>query len=157
MTLVRRYFICAVLRSCETPAELVVCGRAVMRDARMSLFIFAVLSAFLRSGFRDTGKYIGRGSRRNSNKLDRTMERPTIRWNQSSAFNCESVDSLLNSSTTVHVFCRVLSTYRVIIDRLWAVSPYIFANCCFVGRFVVPSFRLVLGKPNVCGIHITSL
>jgi len=102
MTLVCRYFICAVLRSCETGAELVVCGRAVMRDARMSLFIFAVLSAFLRSGFRDTGKYIGRGSRRNSNKLDRTMERPTIRWNQSSAFNCESVDSLLNSSTTVH-------------------------------------------------------
>ena len=54
MTLVRRYFICAVLRSCETLAELVVCGRAVMRDARPSLFIFAVLSAVLRSGFRDT-------------------------------------------------------------------------------------------------------
>jgi len=42
------------------------------------------------------------------------------------------------------VFRRVLSTYRVIIDRLWAVSPYIFANCCSV----VPSFRLVLGKPT---------
>ena len=41
------YFICAILcvRSCETRAELVVCGRAVMRDARPSLFIFAVLSA----------------------------------------------------------------------------------------------------------------
>ena len=37
------------------------------------------------------------------------------------------------------VFRRVLSTYRVIIDRLWAVSPYIFANCCSVGRTVVPS------------------
>ena len=46
--------LCAVLRSCETRAELVVCGRAVMRDARQSLFIFAVLSAVLRSGFRDT-------------------------------------------------------------------------------------------------------
>ena len=46
------------------------------------------------------------------------------------------------------VFRRVLSTYRVIIDRLWAVSPYIFANCCSVGRSVVPSFRLVLGKPD---------
>jgi len=32
-----------------------------------------------------------------------------------------------------------LSTYRVIIDRLWAVSPYIFANCCSVGRSVVQS------------------
>jgi len=39
------------------------------------------------------------------------------------------------------VFRRVLSTYRVIIDRLWAVSPYIFANCCSVGRSIVPSFR----------------
>ena len=78
---------------------------------------------------------------------DRTTERPTIRANQCSAFNCESVDSLLNSSTTV--FRRVLSTYRVIIDRLWAVSPYIFANCCSVGRSVVPSFRLVLGKASV--------
>jgi len=47
------------------------------------------------------------------------------------------------------VFRRVLSTYRVIIDRLWTVSPYIFANCCSVGRFVVPSFRLVLGKPVI--------
>ena len=37
------------------------------------------------------------------------------------------------------VFRRVLSTYRVIIDQLWAVSPYIFANCCSVGRSVVPS------------------
>jgi len=49
-------------------------------------------------------KYIGRGSRRNNNKLDRTTERPTIRENQCSrsAFNCESGDSLLNSSTTVY-------------------------------------------------------
>ena len=39
------------MRSCETRAELVVCGRAVMRDARPSLFIFAVLFAVLRSGF----------------------------------------------------------------------------------------------------------
>ena len=30
-----------------------MCGRAVMHDARPSLFIFAVLSAVLRSGFRD--------------------------------------------------------------------------------------------------------
>ena len=29
-------------------------GRAVMHDARLSLIIFAVLSAVLRSGFRDT-------------------------------------------------------------------------------------------------------
>ena len=42
------------VRSCETRAELVVCGRAVMREACPSLLIFAVLSAFLRSGFRDT-------------------------------------------------------------------------------------------------------
>jgi len=42
------------VRSCGTRAELVVCGRAVMRDARPWLFIFAVLSAVLRSGFRDT-------------------------------------------------------------------------------------------------------
>ena len=35
-------------------AELIVCGRAVMHNARPSLFIFAVLSAVLRSGFRDT-------------------------------------------------------------------------------------------------------
>ena len=54
MTLVRRYFICAVLRSTGTRAELVVCGRAVMRDVRPWLFIFVVLSAVLRSGFRDT-------------------------------------------------------------------------------------------------------
>jgi len=33
-------------------AELVVCGCAVMRDARPSLFICAVLYAVLRSGFR---------------------------------------------------------------------------------------------------------
>ena len=63
MTLVRRYFVCAVLcavlRSSGTQAELVVCGRAVMRDARPWLFIFAVLSAVLRSGFRDTGKLRG--------------------------------------------------------------------------------------------------
>ena len=88
-------------------------------------------------------KYIGRGSRRNSNKLDRTTERPTIRANQCSrsAFNCESGDSLLNSSTTVH---GIPSGFEyLIIDRLWAVSPYIFANCCYV----VPSFHLVLGKP----------
>jgi len=32
-------------------------------------------------------KYIRQGSRRNSNKLDRTTERPTIRANQCSAFN----------------------------------------------------------------------
>ena len=31
-----------------------MCGRAVMHNARPSLFIFAVLSAVLRSGFRDT-------------------------------------------------------------------------------------------------------
>jgi len=31
-----------------------VCGRAVVRDARPWLIIFAVLSAVLRSGFRDT-------------------------------------------------------------------------------------------------------
>ena len=43
------------VRSCGTRAELVVCGGAVMRDARPWLFIFAVLSAVLRSGFRDTG------------------------------------------------------------------------------------------------------
>jgi len=30
-------------------AELIVCGRAVMHNARPSLFIFAVLSAVLRS------------------------------------------------------------------------------------------------------------
>ena len=42
------------VRSCGTRAELVVCGRAVMRDARPWLIIFAVLSAVLRSGFRDT-------------------------------------------------------------------------------------------------------
>ena len=35
-------------------AELVVCGCAVMRDARPSLFICAVLYAVLQSGFRDT-------------------------------------------------------------------------------------------------------
>jgi len=34
--------------------ELVVCGHPVIHDARPSLFIFAVLSAVLRSGFRDT-------------------------------------------------------------------------------------------------------
>ena len=34
--------------------QLVVCGRADMHDARPSLFIFAVLSTVLRSGFRDT-------------------------------------------------------------------------------------------------------
>ena len=33
------------------------CGRAVMHYARPSLFIFAVLSAVLRSGFRDTAYY----------------------------------------------------------------------------------------------------
>jgi len=54
------------------------------------------------------------------------------------------------------VFRRVLSTYRVIIDRLWAVSPYIFANCCSVGRSVVPSFRLVLGKPGYMGLQYSS-
>jgi len=37
-------------------AELIMCGRVVMHDARPSLFIFAVLSAVLRSGFRDTPK-----------------------------------------------------------------------------------------------------
>jgi len=35
------------------------------------------------------------------------------------------------------VFRRVLSNYPVIIERLSAVSP--FANCCSVGRSVVPS------------------
>ena len=71
------------------------------------------------------------------------MERPTIRArDQRSTVNQEITVELFNM-----VFRRVLSTYRVIIDRLWAVSPYIFANCCSVGRSVVPSFRLVLGKP----------
>ena len=42
------------MRSCGTRAELVVCGRAAMPDAPPSLFIFAVLAAVLRSGFRDT-------------------------------------------------------------------------------------------------------
>ena len=46
------------------------------------------------------------------------------------------------------VLRRVLSIYQAIIDRLWAASPYIFANCCSVGRSVVPSFRLDLGKPH---------
>jgi len=45
------------------------------------------------------------------------------------------------------VFRRVLSNYRVISERPSAVSPYIFANCCSVGRSVIPSFRLVLGRP----------
>ena len=48
------FYLRSCVRSCGTRAELVVCGRAVMRDARPSLFIFAVLSAVLRSGFRDT-------------------------------------------------------------------------------------------------------
>ena len=56
MTLVRRYVICAVLcgvlRSCGTRRV----RSRYMRDARPSLFIFAVLSAVLRSGFRDTGQ-----------------------------------------------------------------------------------------------------
>jgi len=56
VTLVRRYLsLRSCVRSCGTRAELVVCGRAVMPDARPSLFIFAVLAAVLRSGFRDTG------------------------------------------------------------------------------------------------------
>ena len=67
-----------------------------------------------------------------------------IRANQCSAFNCVSVDSLLNSSTTVMMFRRVLSTYRLIIGRLWTVSPYIFANCCSIGCSVFPSW----GKPQ---------
>jgi len=55
MTLVRRYFICAVLcavlrNSSRTHRVWSRC----MRDALPSLFIFAVLSAVLRSGFRDT-------------------------------------------------------------------------------------------------------
>ena len=45
------------------------------------------------------------------------------------------------------IHCWTLSTEqllsmvfrRVIIDRLWAVSPYIFANCCSIGRSGVPS------------------
>ena len=46
-------------------------------------------------------KYIGRGSRRNSNKLDRMTERPMIPANQSSAFNCESTTkkSYVSNST----------------------------------------------------------
>ena len=32
-----------------------------------------------------------------------------------------------------------LSSYRVIIERLAAVSPYIFANCCSVGHSAVTS------------------
>jgi len=62
MTLVRRYFICAVLcavlrNSVLRNSSRTRCVRSrCMRDARPSLFIFAVLSAVLRSGFRDTAK-----------------------------------------------------------------------------------------------------
>ena len=38
------------------------------------------------------------------------------------------------------VFRRVLSTYRVIIDRLWAVSPYIIYLLIAVPS-AVPSYR----------------
>ena len=81
-------------------------------------------------------KYIGRGSRRNSNKLDRTTEQPTIRPNQCSrsAFNCESGASLLNSSTTVHGvpsgFEYLSGNYR---PTVGCIALYI-ANCCSVGR-----------------------
>ena len=67
-------------------------------------------------------KYIGRGSRRNSNKLDRATERPTIRArDQRSTVNQEIHCWTLQLLSMV--FRRVLNTYRVIIDRLWAVSP----------------------------------
>jgi len=45
----------------------------------------------------------------------------------------------MNSELLSMVFCQVLRNYRVIIEQLSAVSPYIFANCCSVGRFVVTS------------------
>jgi len=118
MTLVRRYFICAVLCAVLRNSSRTRRMRSrCMHDARPSLFI---LRSCLRSCGQVLGtperrndgtadgtaisKYIGWSSRRNSNKLDRTTERPTIRANQCSrsAFNCESGDSLLNSSTTVH-------------------------------------------------------
>jgi len=91
-------------------------------------------------------KYIGQGSRRNSNKLDRTTERPTIRANQCSAFNCESVDSLLNSSTTVHGvpsgFEYLSVNYR---PTVGCHSRPIYL--LIVVPSAVPSYRLVLGKP----------
>jgi len=57
MTLVRRYFICAVLCAVLRNSSRTRRVRSrCMRDARPSLFIFAVLSAVLRSGFRDTAE-----------------------------------------------------------------------------------------------------
>jgi len=50
----------------------------------------------------------------------------------------------MNSWLLSMVFRRVLCNYRVIIERL---SRPISANCCSVGRSVIPSFRLVLGRP----------
>jgi len=58
MTLVRNYFICAVLRSCETRAELVVCGRSRCHAWRSSVAIYlcglVCGLAILWSCFRDT-------------------------------------------------------------------------------------------------------
>ena len=55
MTLVRRYVICAVMCAVLRNSSRTRRVRSrYMRDARPSLFIFAVLSAVLRSGFRDT-------------------------------------------------------------------------------------------------------
>jgi len=52
----RRYVICAVLCAVLRNSSRTRRVRSrYMRDARPSLFIFAVLSAVLRSGFRDTG------------------------------------------------------------------------------------------------------
>jgi len=77
MTLVRRYFICAVLRNSSRTHRV---RSRCMRDARPSLFIFAVLSAVLRSGFRDTDRYGHSYYRRRIGNCTQAFEWHQFQW-----------------------------------------------------------------------------